>query len=152
MKSGDTRNYKVGYGKPPTASQFQKGVSGNPKGRPKNQSTFDSILKKEVNSQILVTENGKRKRISKMQAVAKVLVNNAVKGGRSDLKMLIARLSLWENEIPTETSGSTFRDGLEANVKEFEIPKTREEVERRIAELLSKPSSKIVKIDSEETE
>ena len=27
--------YEVGYGKPPKHSQFQKGKSGNPKGRPK---------------------------------------------------------------------------------------------------------------------
>jgi hypothetical protein len=27
--------YKVGYGKPPRATQFKRGRSGNPKGRPK---------------------------------------------------------------------------------------------------------------------
>ena len=27
--------YKVGYGKPPKATQFKKGKSGNPRGRPK---------------------------------------------------------------------------------------------------------------------
>lgn len=27
--------YKVGYGKPPKGSQFKKGLSGNPTGRPK---------------------------------------------------------------------------------------------------------------------
>ena len=31
-KKGD---YTVGYGKPPTATRFKKGQSGNPKGRPK---------------------------------------------------------------------------------------------------------------------
>jgi hypothetical protein len=27
-------SYEVGYGKPPRSTQFKKGVSGNPKGRP----------------------------------------------------------------------------------------------------------------------
>ncbi len=28
-------NYRVGYGRPPTATRFKPGVSGNPRGRPK---------------------------------------------------------------------------------------------------------------------
>lgn len=28
--------YEIGYKKPPKATRFQKGFSGNPKGRPKN--------------------------------------------------------------------------------------------------------------------
>tara|TARA_B110000503_G_scaffold49910_1_gene80995 strand:- start:743 stop:1135 length:393 start_codon:yes stop_codon:yes gene_type:complete len=31
-------NYETGFGKPPTTSQWQKGQSGNPKGRPKTRS------------------------------------------------------------------------------------------------------------------
>jgi len=27
--------YKIGYGKPPKSSQFKRGKSGNPKGRPR---------------------------------------------------------------------------------------------------------------------
>ena|SRR5437868_14511965 len=34
-KDDSTDDYEVGYGKPPKNSQFQKGVSGNPTGRPK---------------------------------------------------------------------------------------------------------------------
>jgi hypothetical protein len=33
--SPESANYGVGYGKPPKASQFSPGQSGNPKGRPK---------------------------------------------------------------------------------------------------------------------
>lgn len=35
MSEENESNYEVGYGKPPTASQFKKGESGNPNGRPK---------------------------------------------------------------------------------------------------------------------
>jgi hypothetical protein len=31
------RKYEVGHGKPPKATRFQKGKSGNPKGRPKKK-------------------------------------------------------------------------------------------------------------------
>src|SRR5262245_4838454 len=33
--STEPDEYKVGYGKPPKDTQFRKGQSGNPKGRPK---------------------------------------------------------------------------------------------------------------------
>src|SRR4029453_14742297 len=34
-KNGSQADYAVGYGKPPTSTRFEKGRSGNPKGRPR---------------------------------------------------------------------------------------------------------------------
>jgi len=35
MSGKSAEAYEVGYGKPPKATRFQKGKSGNPSGRPK---------------------------------------------------------------------------------------------------------------------
>jgi hypothetical protein len=38
MSSDSRSTYEVGYGKPPVATRFQKGTSGNLSGRPKKVS------------------------------------------------------------------------------------------------------------------
>jgi Family of unknown function (DUF5681) len=73
-------NYEVGYGKPPKNTQFQKGASGNPKGRPKKARDFDHELIREANSLITITDNGQRRRISKLQGIAKQVTNRAMTG------------------------------------------------------------------------
>ena len=54
-------NYEVGYGKPPKDTQFQKGVSGNPRGRPKKSRDFDHELIRESESFMTINENGRPK-------------------------------------------------------------------------------------------
>lgn len=50
----DDRDYDVGYGKPPKRTQFKKGKSGNPKGRPKGAKGVKASLKRELESKITI--------------------------------------------------------------------------------------------------
>lgn len=74
------RDYEVGYGRPPKATQFQKGQSGNPKGRPKGKRGLKSDLRAELNEKVEITENGIRKRLTKQQLLIKQLFAKAIKG------------------------------------------------------------------------
>lgn len=41
-------NYIVGYKKPPVHTQFKKGQSGNPKGRPKSKQSMLTKIKNDI--------------------------------------------------------------------------------------------------------
>lgn len=81
--------YEIGYKRPPKSGQFQKGQSGNPKGRPKGSSNFLTLLEEELNQSVVVNENGKKKTITRMQAIAKRMVADALQGDRKAQLALI---------------------------------------------------------------
>lgn len=80
---------KVGYGQPPKSSQFQKGMSGNPKGRPKGSKNLNAILKKELEEKMTIQEKGKTKKVTKQEAIVKTLVNNTLKGDKNAMQALL---------------------------------------------------------------
>ena len=72
--------YEVGYGRPPSHTRFQKGRSGNPRGRPKGARNLATDLAEELNEVIEVRENGTVRRISKQRAMVKSLAAQTLKG------------------------------------------------------------------------
>ncbi len=72
--------YDVGYKKPPKSTQFKKGQSGNPKGRPKLYKSFKEDLLEELQETIITKENGKEKIITKQKGVIKRIMNSALSG------------------------------------------------------------------------
>jgi hypothetical protein len=70
--------YSVGYGRPPEATRFKPGQSGNPKGRPKGAKNLTTLVTEELRRPIILKENGKTRRVSKAEAIVKQLVNKAL--------------------------------------------------------------------------
>jgi hypothetical protein len=95
---GSDSQYPIGYKKPPSHTRFQPGMSGNAKGRPKGSRNFSTVIAKELDTKIDVTENGQRRRISKREAIVKQAVNKAAGG---DLK---ATITVLNEARPYETS------------------------------------------------
>lgn len=72
--------YEVGYAKPPKSTQFKKGQSGNAKGRPKGSQNFATMFHKIGDEKIKVQDNGRTRKVTKKQAIAHQITNNALKG------------------------------------------------------------------------
>lgn len=97
--------YAVGYKKPPVHSRFRPGKSGNPKGRPKGGLNLATALNRALRERVVVTENGRRRSITKLEAAVKGLVNRAVKGDPRAMHQMLALSPLVGIE-PDQTSGS----------------------------------------------
>lgn len=70
---------QVGYGKPPSASRFRKGQSGNPRGRPKNSHRgipHDAVL----GQMVTIRENGRNRRVTAAEAFLLQLTQKGLAG------------------------------------------------------------------------
>lgn len=105
-------DYEVGYGKPPAERRFPKGQSGNPKGRPRGAKSFSTLLDGALNEKVNVKEDGRRRRISKREAMVKQLVNKAASGDHRSIQLLVALLQQLEARRDASTARGT---GLDAN-------------------------------------
>ena len=84
-----TKNYEIGFKKPPKKNQFEKGQSGNPKGRPKCTKNLKTDLEEELQELIHLKEGGKEKHVSKQRALIKALMAKAVKGDARAANLLL---------------------------------------------------------------
>lgn len=87
-----SRDESVGYGNPPSRTRFQKGQSGNPKGRPKGTLNVATVLAKTQREKVVINENGRRKVITKLEAACKQLLNKAASGDLRAFQLLAALL------------------------------------------------------------
>jgi Family of unknown function (DUF5681) len=107
-------DYEVGYGKPPVKTRFQKGKSGNPSGRPKLRNRpeepldFQKALIAELKSTITITEAGKKKTVTKWQALAKAVVKDAFED-KAMRKDLLNRIEKFPEEAFDDDESYTYR-------------------------------------------
>ena len=91
-------DYEIGYGKPPAAHRFQKGRSGNPKGRKKQVKTtlmedLDEVLAECVELPV----NGKTTVRTLKEVIVEQVAEKAAQGDKRALKAYLAMRDDGEN-------------------------------------------------------
>ena len=76
------RTYAVGFGKPPAASRFKKGQSGNPTGRPKTADISDiaPLIEGIFSESVKMREGEQVRTLSNLEAMLRAQVTLALKG------------------------------------------------------------------------
>src|SRR5436309_7407376 len=72
----------IGRGNPPRHTQFRKGTTGNPNGRPKGSKNLSTYLMEAARDQVTANVGGKTRNISKIQATAMQLATKAAGGDK----------------------------------------------------------------------
>ncbi len=100
-----SKDYKVGYGKPPEHTRFKPGQSGNAKGRPKGIRNLATDLEEELSERILVNEGGRQLETTKQRAMIKALLAKALKGDtRAAAALIQLKLGLEQTKTGHDNS------------------------------------------------
>jgi hypothetical protein len=89
MPDNKESKYEVGFQRPPRHTQFRKGTSGNPKGRPREAKNLAAVLDEALAEKVAILENGRRRKITKRCAMIKQLANKAASGDLRASRQLI---------------------------------------------------------------
>ena len=94
--------YNVGRGKPPRKSQFKKGRSGNPKGRPKGSRNLANLFLQEDNRKIPVQINGVTKKLRNQDAFVKKIYAKALSGDLRAAQLMVNIKERMAENLPPE--------------------------------------------------
>lgn len=110
MANADDRERKVGYRYPPKEHQFQKGQSGNPKGRPRRaKAALGTIVKEELAKTISVSQNGEKVSITRLEAIIRRAVEDALTGTPTERRLTAKLLT---QLLPQEAAGDPLPSGF----------------------------------------
>jgi hypothetical protein len=107
-ESDQNADYDVGYRKPPVASQFKPGTSGNPRGRPKgvrSKKTVGEIFLKEASRKIPVIIDGRKLKMPAIDAVIRSIFALAMKGDVRSQKLILEKVMWAQQGMANQTGG-----------------------------------------------
>ena len=103
-KDDASNKHTVGYGKPPQASRFRKGQSGNPKGRPPGAKGLTTLARKVLDAKLLVRTARGEEYLPRIEIGLLKLVE---KGNKGDIRAITQMINLYRIIYPEFTPGET---------------------------------------------
>jgi hypothetical protein len=117
-----------GYKNPPTHTQFAKGKSGNPRGRPKGSRNLTTELRAELSENISITEGGVKRLVSKQRGLVKTLYARSIQGDMRAASQLIKLIGNYLDDDVSVPAAEAIKAEDEVVLRLFE-----ERIKRRIA-------------------
>ena len=105
-QASTTSEEGVGYGRPPKATRFMKGQSGNPRGRPRSRRReipYDSVLGQMVS----VREDGRERRITAAEAFLLQLTKKGLAGDSASARATLEAIENARAKRPADTPNLT---------------------------------------------
>ena len=133
-------DYEVGYGKPPRHTRFKRGAaSANPRGRPRKN--LAASLVEGLNKKVVVTENGRRRKIPVREAITSQLINKSATADLRAIKMVLDMIKDAEKQAgaaPAPEPSPQFTAADEEVVEQL-IERLRHQILSEMAAAAAKP-------------
>jgi hypothetical protein len=107
--SRSSKDYEIGHGRPPKATQWKKGQSPNPGGQSSRSVDVAETIDKLLLTAVRVTVNGKSKRVAALKVILEQLWNKAIAGDRRARAVFLRWLEL-APQVADRTVEITFAD------------------------------------------
>ena len=124
-------SYKVDPGRPPLHTRFQKGQSGNPGGR--STKSLPALLADALNETVVVTIDGRRRTITKREAIVTQMVDKSASADLRVTKMLIDMMKDVEHDAPPPPEPRRLAAADKEVVQQF-VARLRRQILEEIAE------------------
>jgi hypothetical protein len=107
--SRSTKDYEIGRGRPPKATQWKKGQSANPGGLSSRSVDVAETIDKLLLTPVKITVNGESKRVAVLKVILEQLWNKAITGDPRARAVFLRWLEL-APQVADRTVEITFAD------------------------------------------